>query len=68
MVFLVVLKHFRTLLEAVGQGCQIKILDTLDCLMLTLNVENVLQLVALGQQMSLTVIPIYSTDVRYRLM
>jgi hypothetical protein len=47
---------------------QIEILETLICLLFTLNVETLLPLNALRQKMPSTVIPIYSVDVRSRLI
>jgi len=48
--------------------CQIEILETLACLMLTLKAENLLPFNAPRQQMPSTVISIYSLDVRSRLL
>ena len=54
--------------ELLAYASQIEILETLVCLILALNVETVLQLDELRQQMPSTVIPIYSMDVRSRLL
>jgi len=45
-------------------ACQIEILETLACLMLTLNVEAVLPFDTLRRPMALAVIPIYAMDGR----
>jgi hypothetical protein len=48
--------------KLLAYACQIEILETLVCLMLTLNVETVLLLDVLRLQMSSTVILIYSME------
>ena len=45
-------------------ACQVEILETLVCLMLTLHVRTVLPLDGLWRQMASAVIPTHSVDVR----
>jgi hypothetical protein len=52
-------KYCPTLLETFGLACKMEILETLACLMLTLNVKNLLPLDALRRQMASAVMPIY---------
>jgi hypothetical protein len=57
-------EYHPALLETVGLCMSFEILDTLVCLMLTLNVETVLALDALQRQMPSAVTLIYSVDDR----